>query len=122
MKNIKILLIVALLPILTVSCGQPPHQQIEIKNITNTETLILKKLSNQSNIHSLKIKGSGNIDGEAKISLILNGKEYKTANLSGMVNFDWGGDWYSDSAEIIYHPINVKGGKISINYCFFNLK
>ena len=52
----------------------------------------------------------------------LKGKEYKTANLSGMVNFDWGGDWYSDSAEIIYHPINVKGGKISINYCFFDLK
>jgi hypothetical protein len=51
-------------------------------------------LRNTSNpeVYGINIRGSGNIDGEATISLILNEEPYKTEKLKGLVSFNWGGD------------------------------
>ena len=101
----------------TYSCfsGSQSH---EIKDVTKPEVVILKKESKQGNIYAITISGTGQISGEANIILILNGKPYKTANLSGKVNFQWGGDWYSDTAEIRYHPSSVVSGQVQITYRF----
>jgi hypothetical protein len=93
-------------------------QEINVKDITKQDTLIIKKHSDQDNVHGIKIKISGTIDGESRISLLLNKKDYKTKKLTGNFSFTWGGDWYSDSAKIIYQPISAKNGDVIIQYYF----
>ncbi len=89
-----------------------------IVDVTKPDTVILTKIAGQGAIHSITITGAGNIDGNAEISLILNGTPYKTETLSGRVNFQWGGDWYSDQAEIRYNPSSVVGGHLRLSYDF----
>ena len=93
-------------------------QYYEIKDATNPEVVILKKEIKQGNIHAITISGTGQISGEAKIILILNGAPYKSEDISGKVSFNWGGDWYSDTAEIRYDPASVIDGQLSIKFRF----
>lgn len=118
MKKLKKLLLIIALPLLLTACGKPYGQNIEIKNIRTKETVILNKKSSKGNIHGIRIKITGQIEGESKISLILKNKEYKTNKLKDNFSFNWGGDWYSDSAQIIYEPVNAKNGKVLIEYEF----
>jgi hypothetical protein len=74
--------------------------------------------THEPNIYAIHIRCSGKIDGQAEISLILNGKPYKTEQLNGKVSFSWSGDWYSDSAEIQYKPIKVSSGVLNFSYAF----
>ena len=122
MKSLKNSILFTILPFLMVACGTIHNQQAEIKNIKNKETIILKKLPSQGNVHGIKIKISGYINEEAKISLILNQEEYKTEILKGNFTFDWIGDWYADTAEVIYKPLNVQSGKVTLKYRFLDLK
>jgi len=89
---------------------------VNVVDVTRSETIILKKQSGQGHIGSISIKGSGNIDGKADVILMLNGAPYKVAAISGPVEFDWNGDWYSDEAEIRYSPVSVKAGKLTLSY------
>lgn len=93
-----------------------------VSDITKSETIVLKKNPGQGPVYSLTVKGVGRIDGQAEILLILNTGPYKTEKLSGSVNFRWGGDWYSDTAEIRYAPSSVTGGVLRIKYKFNDLK
>jgi hypothetical protein len=92
----------------------------DIADVRKAETITLKKASGQKTIHALSVTGSGEIDGNAEIALILNGGPYKTESLSGSVDFQWGGDWYSDQAEIRYAPASVTGGTLRLEYEFNN--
>ncbi|WP_201353068.1 hypothetical protein [Hydrogenimonas urashimensis] len=118
MKKLKKLLLIIALPLLLAACGKPYGQNIEIKNIKTKETVILNKKSSKGNIYGIRIKISGQIEGESKISLIQNNKEYKTNKLKDNFSFIWNCDWYSDSAKIIYEPVNAKNGKVFIEYKF----
>ena len=109
-------IIKALLIILLTSCAQY-DQDLNISNVTESQTLILKN-KNEGNVHSINIRGTGYINGNAQIILILNEKPYKTENISGNVNFKWDGDWYSNNATIIYTATNVTEGNLSIEYNF----
>ena len=107
---------------LLVGCSLNP-QSHDIIDVTKAEKIVLKKQQNQDQdrIHSLSIIGVGEIDGNAKISLILNDSVYKSQSLSGKVNFQWRGDWYSDEAEIRYEPQSVTGGTMILHYDFADL-
>ena len=83
--------------------------------------ITLKNSNNQKHVYGIDIRGLGNIDGDATITLILNGKPYKTEKLRGGVSFKWGGDWYSDTAEIQYTPGYVNSGELVIEYKFSTL-
>jgi len=50
--------------------------------------------------------------------LLLHGEPYKVAKLSGKVDFEWGGDWYAETAEIRYEPEDVRSGKVVLYYRF----
>jgi hypothetical protein len=93
----------------------------DVADVTKPETLILTKSSGQGPIYSLTVIGSGKIHGTAEITLILNGGPYKTETLSGSVKSRWGGDWYSDQAEIQYTPTSVTGGNLTLKYKFSDL-
>jgi len=111
----KIHLFVLLAFVFGCSQGKQTHS---IADVTKSEIVVLNKLSSQGNIIGISIVGNGHLDGSAEILLILNGKPYKTEIISGNVKFQWGGDWYSDSATIEYKPSSVAGGHLSLQYKF----
>ena len=113
MKRICVLALIAIL----VGCSGN-NQAYNIADVTKSETITLKKISSQGNINSMTVVGKGHLDGTAEIVLIVNGKPYKTGSLSGDVDFRWGSDWYSDSAQIEYKPSSVKSGNLSLQYKF----
>lgn len=105
MKYWVILISVVLLS----GCGSRA-QSVDIADVTKAETLTISKKPGQEGIYSISIRGRGKIDGEAEISLLLNGAPYRTERIAGDVAFEWGGDYYADDAEIVYTPINVRSG------------
>ena len=89
-----------------------------ISDPTKSETIILTKLPEQGSIYGWALEGSGAIEGEAEISLMLDSKPYRTEQLSGTIDFQWKGDWYADEAEILYTPNSVIGGSVQLKYRF----
>ncbi len=118
MGKIQNLIFFVMIPLVVFGCSKSYNQRTEVRNIGIKETIILSKIPSKGNIHGIKIKISGKIKGESQVSLILNNEEYKTNKLEGNFSFSWGGDWYADTAKIIYEPVNVKNGNVSIEYEF----
>lgn len=108
------------LSFLVVSCAKYDHM-VRVSDVQKQEVITLKNEPKRGEVHGISIRGRGTIDGEARIDLMLNGSPYKTERLSGKVNFSWGGDWYSDTAEIRYEPIKVSAGELWIQYRFSTL-
>ena len=92
------------------------HREVSVKDVTKSETIILKKKSGQGSISSIRIAGSGSISGKAEVQLILNGAVYKKAELSSSVRFEWSGDWYADEAEVRYISGTATGGTLTLKY------
>lgn len=106
-------------------CGfgnDPNTEVLELRDVTTARTLILKKKPEQAFIHSFQIEGRGQVNGHATITLMLNDTPYKVQRLSGTVRFSWGGDWYTDAAEVRYEPQDVSGGTLTLKYRFDDLK
>jgi hypothetical protein len=120
MKMVKVVICLGLIALVS-GCGAGTRT-VDVTDVTMSETIILKKDPGQGIIHSLSVKGEGKIEGNAEISLILNGGPYKTEHLFGAVDFRWGGDWYSDQAEIRYRPMSPTGGSLRLKYKFNDLK
>jgi hypothetical protein len=111
---------VIFLSVLLATCTNYDHK-ILFSNVPIKQTIVLSNNSGKGNVYSIAIRTHGYINGRAQISLILNTSKYKTEQIGGNVNFNWGGDWYSDTAEILYEPHNVKSGELIIEYKFYTL-
>ena len=121
MKRFRYLLVIVLLASMGASCSKY-DQRLEIADLQKPQVITLHKKSDQGNIYSMRIRGSGKLNSEARIVLMLNEKPYKTEQMNGKVNFTWGGDWYSDSMELRYQPLKVNSGIFVIEYYFADLK
>jgi len=88
-----------------------------VSDARQAKTLVLATGSNEL-VHSITIHGSGKIDEDATITLIGNGKPYKVEQLSGDIDFEWSGDWYSTTSEVRYQPVNVRAGEVVLRYRF----
>jgi hypothetical protein len=71
-----------------------------------------------TNVTSLHIEGRGKIDGEAELTLVMNGQPYKTERINGPVKFSWRLDWYATEAVVKYTPLTAKHGTITLRYHF----
>ena len=91
---------------------------VAVRDVLHHETLVLGEKTGSRHTHGITIRGSGEVDGEATVALLLDGQPYKVAPLNGRVAFEWGGDWYSETAEIRYTPTNVRSGKVVLHYRF----
>jgi len=90
-----------------------------VADVTKQETMRIAKGQTQGDIYHLAIDVSGEVKGEAEISLMYeDGKPYRTEKLSGPVSFQWQNDWYTDNAEIQYTPSSVTGGTLRLTYTF----
>ena len=114
MKNL--ICVVAIATLLS-GCGQT-YRTYTINDPTQDEIITLTKMPEQDGIYSWTVKGTGEIEGEATISVMLNEEPYLTEELSGKVDFQWNGDWYGDEAEIVYSPISVMSGNLTLKYRF----
>lgn len=117
---LRICLLLSLLVALY-SCAKYDHR-VSIADVKKEQVVVLRKEPSQGNVYGISIRGNGNIDGEARIVWMLDGKPYKTEPVKKKVNFSWGGDWYSDTAEIHYEPVRVSRGELIIEYQFSTLK
>lgn len=118
MRNASLLFGTLVFSLLVTACSNYDGS-VQIADVRKEETIILKNTHKPGYVYSIHISGTGNLDGEASVSLILNGEPYKTDKLKDAVNFEWSGDWYSDTAEIRYKPGIVNSGKLLIEYRFF---
>ena len=116
MKNL--ICVVAIATLLS-GCGQT-YRTYTINDPTQDEIITLTKMPEQDGIYSWTVKFTGEIEGEATISVMLNEEPYLTEELSGEVDFQWSGDWYSDQAEILYTPTSVTDGTLSLEYRFYD--
>lgn len=122
MNNIKIFISICALAVFVLMYMKGFEREKEIIDPSKKETIILRKKESQNNIHSIQIKIFGKIDGKSTISILLNDKKiYKTTEVSDDFEFNWSGDWYNDTIEIVYEPENVKEGIIIIKYEFKDL-
>jgi len=120
MKSIGINGAILFISIMTVACTRY-DQVTKINNIFDAQTIVLRNVSGKGPVHSISIKVGGHIDGEATIYLMLDGKPYKTEKIENNISIAWGGDWYSDTAEIRYEPNRVKEGELIIKYRFHSI-
>jgi hypothetical protein len=93
-------------------------REVRVKDVTKSETIILKKRFTQDSISGLRVVGSGSIDGKAEVHLMLNGAVSKKEEVSGSVSFEWDGDWYADQAEVRYVPGTATSGTVTLKYQF----
>ena len=120
MKKIAKYLLVFLLILLSavVVYSYSTKRKVEISHIKQKQTIVLHKKASQNGIYGIKINIAGTIKQEAALSLMLGDQTYRTKKLKNNFSFSWSGDWYSDTARIIYVPINVESGKVIIEYEF----
>ncbi len=117
MEMIRNILLIPVLAVLLLSCVKY-DQKLVIKDLKTEQLITLHKKQGQRNICSMGIRGSGRIEGRARMVLMLNGAPYKTADISGKISFTWGGDWYADSMKLHYQPLEVRSGELIIEYFF----
>ena len=103
----------------TTSCVKYDGRYV-LEDVRHVQVIVLKKTKSGS-VHSIAVRGRGNIAGRARISLIEGGVSRET-EIENNVDFKWSGDWFSDTAEIKYEPIEVKGGELVIEYVFSTLE
>ncbi len=116
----KIVPVILTLIFLNTTCNQY-KRQTDVENVGSREVIVLKKDTCQQHIHKLEIRIIGEVDGKGKVSLFLDRKPYVTSELSGKFDIKmYSGDWYSDTARIVYEPDDVKKGNIKLIYQFFD--
>lgn len=93
---------------------------VSVRDVREAETLVLGAETGRP-AYAISVRGSGRIDGEATITLLLGGKPYRVEKLNGPVDFEWGGDWYNDTAEVRYEPTVVHSGKLVLYYSISKL-
>jgi hypothetical protein len=101
------------------------HQTAVIADATKPQTIILRKKFYQGYIDGMTIHCFGVLEGKATIQRILyNDGKYEgphdQGTITGKVDFSWGGDWYSDTAEIRYIPESVSSGHLTLTYTFYD--
>jgi hypothetical protein len=110
-----------LIAALVLGCSGCGSRESSVKDIAKNETIILKKKPSQGSIVGISIAGRGSIAGKAEVQLILNGAVYKQEEISGNISFKWGGDWYSDQAEVRYYAGTATNGTLTLKYEFGDL-
>jgi hypothetical protein len=98
--------------------GEP---SVAVRDVRQAEVLVLATKKTDRHPIAISIHCFGQIDGEATITLLVGGQPYRIEKLSGSVDFEWGGDWYSETAKVRYEPVDVRSGKLVLHYSISKL-
>ena len=94
---------------------------MRITDSSKPAELTLHPKHHATRVTALHVEARGKLDGEAEITLLLNGQPYKTERLNGPVKFSWRVDWYSTEAVVRYTPLTARDGSITLRYHFASL-
>jgi hypothetical protein len=98
---------------------QPPS--VKLDDLTRSSEIVLKAPNGETAIVGLEVIGSGQVDGNARVELMLDGRVQEAALLQGPVEFRWSGDWYSPEALVRYTPGSATSGSVKLSYRFASL-
>ena len=91
---------------------------VRITDSSKPAELKLQPQHKVTQVTALHVEARGKLDGEAEITLLLNGQPYRTERVNGPVKFSWRVDWYSTEAVVRYTPLTAKKGTITLRYNF----
>jgi len=100
------------------------NRTYKIDDVSKKETILLYKMKVQEHVYGFFVQIRGHIDGSAKFKFYNSsgkGFFYKYKTVSGDVDIRWSGDWYTETIEMEYLPIDVKGGELSLEYSFYGI-
>ena len=116
---ITVVLAAVLLPTATIGYWMFPQWE-SVPDVTRQSELVLHPRAHQNSIYGISIRVSGQIEGNAQLVILDGGgKQYRVFELSGDVDVDFTGDWYSDEVALAYKPIQVRGGILKLRYSFY---
>ncbi|TVQ55429.1 MAG: hypothetical protein EA377_03485 [Phycisphaerales bacterium] len=91
---------------------------VSVSDVRQPETIVLEQETGDDSVRWLTVRGSGVLNGEATISWVVDGQPYRVEQLNDEIDFEWGRDWHSRTAEIRYEPGEVRSGTVSLHYKF----
>ncbi len=91
---------------------------VRITDSSKSAELKLHPRHELAHVTALHVEARGKTDGEAEITLLLNGQPYRTERVNGAVKFSWRVGWYSTEAVVRYTPLTAKKGTITLRYDF----
>jgi hypothetical protein len=101
--------------------ASPPLQNVTLDDLTQPAEVVLKAPEGVTAVVGLQVIGSGQVDGDARIELVLNGRVHETFLIGGPVNIQWYGDWYSPEVHVRYAPAAAKDGSVKLGFRFSSL-
>jgi len=87
---------------------------VTISDAGRATEVVLRAKPGINSVYALSVEGTGHVDGDAEISLMLNGAPYKPQQLSGVVSFSWvvigqpGGHGSNTPKSAIAVPIKLR--------------
>jgi hypothetical protein len=101
-------------------CRTQKTQLHQLSDLRENQQLLLRNKTLSKSTYGLLILGKGEIDGRARIALLLDGRVYKTEIISGKVQFQWREKWRNPHAIIRYQPLNVTEGNLRFSVTFLD--
>jgi len=119
-QNMRIVVLLVLISVIGCNIHE---QKIEVQEVKKAEKFtVICERTNMGGGFNLVVAGSGWIDGEAELTLLDNdGVTFRSRHMTGEVNFNWSQHWTAGSAHMVYEPIDVSGGSLSL-VCEFKEK
>lgn len=93
-------------------------QSTALADVSRPQVLVIRAAPGTGEIHSLKVRCHGSVEGDASITLMLDGRPHRSEKVQGRFSFSWSSDWYSREARLDYLPDRVRGGAVTIDYRF----
>jgi len=116
-KTLSVVKFVLFVALLLLSSGCTAQQQsFYLSDLSAPASFTIR--SSEKNVTSLLIQGDGYVDGQGTLSLYLDGQPYRSEKLWGDISIKWNGDWYSDSAQLVYQPATASCGHLTLKYSF----
>ena len=95
-----------------------PLPAVTIGDLSRPADVVLKAPEGSTAVVGLHVVGSGLVDGDARLELVLDGRVHETFLIQGPVDINWYGDWYSPEVQVRYTPGSAKGGSVKLGYRF----
>jgi hypothetical protein len=113
-------LAISLFLILSLASCTTRTQLHQLSDLSDNQQLLLRKRLVRQPTYGLLVLGKGYINGEARISLLLDGKVYQTKVVSGNVKFQWRENWRDSRAILRYQPRSVTDGNLRFSVTFMD--
>ncbi|WP_222597801.1 hypothetical protein [Euhalothece natronophila] len=121
LNNVKSLpLVITLLLLFPLTSCTNQAQIYRIRDITRNQQLLIRNQALSQSTYGLMVMSRGYIDGEARVTLLLDGQVRKTKVVSGNVRFQWRKHWNDNRAIVRYQPRGVTEGELRFNVTFMD--